>query len=152
MHLQLYPRTGASFATTNALVRAASPLSPPRSKAKVEAPWSDDMAAQATEFYLENYLLSFSMKDVSEAYASIPQVMMWDDHGERDATMPAAQAAADAEGAEAHSDALQRLHSGRLLTGAPAVWQNACVRYCVQTSGMGMARTTQTSRSAACSR
>eukprot|EP00887_Chlorella_sp_A99_P004994 scaffold4.g4994.t1 len=36
--------------------------------------------AQATNFYLTNYIDSFSATDVDVMFASVPTVMMWDDH------------------------------------------------------------------------
>lgn len=47
---------------------------------KLNAPWTPELEAQCTEFYLRNYMESFVMKDVSTAYASIPSVMIYDDH------------------------------------------------------------------------
>lgn len=47
---------------------------------KVKAEWSPDMEAEATEFYLRNYIDSFSAPDIDVALASVPQVNMWDDH------------------------------------------------------------------------
>lgn len=47
---------------------------------KVKAPWTPEMQAQATNFYLTNYIDSFSATDVDVMFASVPTVMMWDDH------------------------------------------------------------------------
>ncbi|KAI3436720.1 hypothetical protein D9Q98_006135 [Chlorella vulgaris] len=47
---------------------------------KVAADWTNEMLDQSTRFYLENYVRSFVMEDVCDAYAQIPQVMVWDDH------------------------------------------------------------------------
>lgn len=47
---------------------------------KEATPWTQEAQAQATAFYLRNYLESFTQPDVSTAYASIPGVNVWDDH------------------------------------------------------------------------
>jgi hypothetical protein len=57
--------------------RAAAPA---RSEAKLAAPWTAALQAQATAFYLRNYVESFTQPDVCTAYASIPGVMVVDDH------------------------------------------------------------------------
>lgn len=38
------------------------------------ADWTNEMLDQSTRFYLENYVRSFVMEDVCDAYAQIPQV------------------------------------------------------------------------------
>lgn len=38
------------------------------------------MLAEAEGFYLKNYCTCFSEKGMKEAFASIPSVMIWDDH------------------------------------------------------------------------
>lgn len=53
---------------------------PARSTAKVSAPWTAEMEAQATTFYLRHYLEVFGGPDVRDAFAQILQLMMWDDH------------------------------------------------------------------------
>ncbi|KAI7842923.1 hypothetical protein COHA_003432 [Chlorella ohadii] len=45
---------------------------------KVEAEWTPQMEAEATHYYLTNYIDSFSAADIDVAMASIPGVMMWD--------------------------------------------------------------------------
>ncbi|EFN58805.1 hypothetical protein CHLNCDRAFT_140599 [Chlorella variabilis] len=47
---------------------------------KAAADWTEEMEAEATSFYISNYISAFCMRDVCDAYAQIPQVMMWDDH------------------------------------------------------------------------
>ena len=49
-------------------------------KEKLEAPWTPELETECTTFYLRNYMDSYTMKDVSTAYASIPTVMIYDDH------------------------------------------------------------------------
>ena len=52
----------------------------PRLSDKINAKWTSAHEEAATEFYLKNYLESFTMEHVSTAYASIPGIMIWDDH------------------------------------------------------------------------
>ena len=52
----------------------------PRLEDKINAEWTEKHEAAATEFYLKNYLESYTMEHVCTAYASIPSVMIWDDH------------------------------------------------------------------------
>lgn len=52
----------------------------PRAEDKINAEWTDKHEAAANEFYLKNYLESYTMENVCTAYASIPSVMIWDDH------------------------------------------------------------------------
>ncbi|PSC71461.1 DNA repair REV1 [Micractinium conductrix] len=52
----------------------------PKHTDKVAAPWTDEMQRDSTEAYLNNYLTSFMIKEVQQAFSTIPQVMMWDDH------------------------------------------------------------------------
>lgn len=56
-------------------------LPPPRachcSEFKAAADWTEEMEAEATSFYISNYISAFCMRDVCDAYAQIPQVMMW---------------------------------------------------------------------------
>ncbi|KDD76165.1 hypothetical protein H632_c331p2 [Helicosporidium sp. ATCC 50920] len=47
---------------------------------KIDAEWTEEMQTQATTFYCKNYLNTFSAGDIWEAMATIPQLMMWDDH------------------------------------------------------------------------
>lgn len=47
---------------------------------KVNAEWTPEMEAEATHFYLTNYINCFCMPDFDMALAQIPQVMCWDDH------------------------------------------------------------------------
>ncbi|KAL4527925.1 hypothetical protein Ndes2526B_g07715 [Nannochloris sp. 'desiccata'] len=47
---------------------------------KINRPWTSDLQSQTTSFYLKNYIASYTQPHVSAAYASIPQVMVWDDH------------------------------------------------------------------------
>ncbi|PRW44508.1 plasma membrane [Chlorella sorokiniana] len=47
---------------------------------KVEAEWTAQMQQEATHYYLTNYIDAFSAADVDVAMASIPSIMMWDDH------------------------------------------------------------------------
>lgn len=49
-------------------------------KDKIASSWTTVHEHEATDFYLNNYIDSFTMKDVCTAYASIPSVMMYDDH------------------------------------------------------------------------
>lgn len=44
------------------------------SEEKVSSPWTEDVAQQATAFYLRSYIASFTRQDVAAAYASIPSV------------------------------------------------------------------------------
>lgn len=52
----------------------------PSLEEKIGAAWTEEHEGAAVKFYLENYLESYMMDDVRMAYASIPSVMMWDDH------------------------------------------------------------------------
>jgi phosphodiesterase/alkaline phosphatase D-like protein len=52
----------------------------PRLEDKINAEWTEKHEAAANEFYLKNYLESYTMEHVCTAYASIPSVMIWDDH------------------------------------------------------------------------
>ena len=47
---------------------------------KLRAAWTEAHEAEATAFYLRNYLASYTMPVVSDAYASIASYMIWDDH------------------------------------------------------------------------
>lgn len=47
---------------------------------KKKAAWTVVHESEATGYYLNNYIESFTMKDVDKAYASIPYVFVWDDH------------------------------------------------------------------------
>ena len=47
---------------------------------KRAAPWTQEHQEQATAYYLENYLASFTAPVVRDAYASLPSYMIWDDH------------------------------------------------------------------------
>ncbi len=47
---------------------------------KRDATWTEEHQDQATSFYLANYVESFTTPVVSEAYASLPSYMIWDDH------------------------------------------------------------------------
>lgn len=52
----------------------------PHMKDKIAAEWTEEHHKVATEFYLNNYLESYTMEHVCDAYASIPSFMIWDDH------------------------------------------------------------------------
>ena len=52
----------------------------PHMEDKIRASWTEEHHKAATEFYLNNYLESYMMEHVCTAYASIPSVMIWDDH------------------------------------------------------------------------
>lgn len=47
---------------------------------KLAAEWTAEMQDQATRYYLDNYIENFCLEDVATAYATIPGVMVWDDH------------------------------------------------------------------------
>jgi hypothetical protein len=47
---------------------------------KPKAKWTEEHRVAATDFYLNNYIRSFTMDVVSDAYASLPSYMIWDDH------------------------------------------------------------------------
>ena len=47
---------------------------------KPVAPWTQEHQEQATAFYLNNYIDSFTMPVVSDVYACLPSYFVWDDH------------------------------------------------------------------------